>query len=162
MPVLHIPVAIPGAGKSYLAGVMGATTVSTDAIRLWLTKDESNQDRNGDVFKHFHEQIDYALRRGHNVYADATNLTGRSDLRKIAESVTADYHARINPYGRLAPVRTHLILFKNIRQALSRNAQRERVVPEEVMLHMLEKYERALMDINYESYDFVTEVSATR
>ena len=140
MPVLHIPVAIPGAGKSHLVNVMGA-------IRLWLTKDESNQDRNGDVFKHFHENIGLWLRAGHNVYADATNLTGRSDLRKIAEAENAQ---------------THLILFKNIRQALSRNAQRERVVPEEVMLHMLEKYERALMDINHESYDFVTEVSATR
>jgi predicted kinase len=147
MAILHIPVGIPGCGKSYMAAVLGAKVISTDQIREWITKDVNDQSRNGDVFKHFHEQIDYALRRGHNVYADATNLTGRSDLRKIAEAENAQ---------------THLILFKNIRQALSRNAQRERVVPEEVMLHMLEKYERALMDINHESYDFVTEVSATR
>jgi predicted kinase len=154
MAILHIPVGIPGCGKSHMAAALGARVVSTDQIREWIAKNVNDQSRNDDVFKHFHEQIESGLRGGHNVYADATNLTGRSDLHKIV--------AQVRIVKRPLEVRTHLILFKNIRQALSRNVQRERVVPEDVMLHMLEKYERALMDINHESYDFVTEVSATR
>lgn len=163
MPILFIPVAIPGAGKTSMASYLGEVNrVSTDDIREWIAKDVDDQSRNGDVFKHFHEQIEYMLRGNKCVYADATNLTGRADLRKIVDKVNADYRSKVNPYGLLQPVTTHLILFRNLGQAIARNSARERTVPPDVMLRMIEKYERAVIDIAGEHYDYVTEVSAVR
>jgi predicted kinase len=163
MSTLFIPIGIPGCGKSRMATYLGDVhRVSTDAIRQVLTGDESNQDANGEVFKRFHAQIAYHLRRSQNVYADATNLTGRVDLRRIVDEVNAEYRAMVNPYGSLRPVRTHVILFRNLSQALQRNAARERVVPDDVMLKMIQRYEQAVMDLDNEDYDFVTEVRSVR
>jgi predicted kinase len=152
-PTLFIPIAIPGAGKSTLASGLGVRVVSTDAIRQILTGDENNQDRNDEVFKRFHAELYRWLSNGHSVFAEATNLTpgARKDLRETADLVR-----------KLRPVRTHVILFKNVAQALARNTARERVVPEDVMLRMLEKYEQTLSALWSEDYDYVTEVSATR
>lgn len=150
---LFIPIGIPGCGKSYFGRGLGVPVISTDAIRQILTGDENNQDRNGEVFKRFHAELYRYLSNGHNVFADATNLTAssRKDLRETADLVR-----------KLRPVQTHVFLFKNPGQALARNRARERVVPENVMLNMLEKYERTLADIWAEDYDYLTEVSATQ
>jgi len=152
-PTLFIPVGIPGCGKSTFGLVSGARIVSTDAIRASLTGDESNQDKNGEVFKRFHAQIYALLSNGHSAFADATNLTpgARKELRETADLV-----------AKMRPVRTHVFLFKNPTQALRRNRERERVVPEDVMLRMLEKYEQTLSDLWSESYNHVTVVSETR
>lgn len=153
MIVLHIPVGIPGCGKSSIVQAINCPyVVSTDAIRARIANDVNDQSKNGDVFAEFYEKI--ALNLTHcspfeSVFADATNLESdsRKQLRMIAESAGA---------------KTHLILFRNLSQAILRNEQRERTVPADVMLRMIEKYERAVIDIEHEHYDHITEVSATR
>lgn len=151
--MLYIPVGIPGCGKSSFVRTINCPyVVSTDAIREWIAKDVNDQSRNADVFKQYHELIRLNLagcESYESVFADATNLdrSSRSDLRKIAQDVGA---------------KTHLILFRNLPQAITRNASRERVVSYDVMTRMIEKYEWAIMDIPNENYDYVTEVSAVR
>lgn len=146
--MLFIPVGIPGCGKSTMADSLSLYIVSSDIIRASLS-DVNDQSRNGEVFNIFHETLDAHLKADMHVMADATNLDrgSRAELRRIAE--------RNN-------VRTHLILFRNVEQAIQRNSERERVVPADVMLRMIDKYERAIQDIDQEHYDFVTEVTAVR
>lgn len=163
MPTLFIPVGIPGCGKSSLATYIGSCdVVSSDAIRARMG-DVNDQSRNGAVFARYHQDIEAWLGVGRNVYADATNLDARSrqSLRDIV------YHINENAYGPpytklQMPVRMHLILFRNLSQAITRNTQRERVVPADAMIRMIEKYERAVAAIEHEVYDYVTEVSAVR
>lgn len=150
MNVLYIPVGIPGCGKSGWAnGLPDEVNIeSTDSIRSKMG-DVNDQDKNQEVFETFYQWIEAGLRDQESVYADATNLesASRSILREIAER----HHAH-----------THLILFRNLGQAISRNLRRERVVPANVMIRMIEKYERAVRDIGYEEYNYGTEVSAVR
>jgi predicted kinase len=162
MPILYIPVGIPGCGKSHLAGGLDAQVVSTDHIREQLTGDASRQDANATVFDRFHGEIHVWLREGRSVYADATNLThdSRRQLFRIARA-----YNDISQVQMREPVRIHLILFRNLAQAIVRNQQRERVVPADVMVRMIEKYERSVVDIMNDErsdYDYVTEVNTVR
>lgn len=148
--ILYIPVGIPGCGKSTWANGLldGVNIESTDAIRASLG-DVNDQQKNDDVFATWHHWIEAGLQDRESVYADATNLDGhaRGTLRMIAQRTGA---------------KTHLILFRNLEQAISRNLKRERTVPADVMIRMISKYERAAQDISYENYDYITEVSAVR
>lgn len=150
--ILYIPVGIPGCGKSTLVKALSPrTTVSSDAIRAALSSVE-DQSRNAAVFEIFYNNIETSLELGlpgATTFADATNLDSRSraTLCDIAQRTGAD---------------THLILFRNLEQAIARNLKRDRVVPGDVMLRMIEKYERAVQDIEHETYNYVTEVSAVR
>jgi predicted kinase len=157
MPIIYIPVGIPGCGKSHLMrGLHPHAIVSSDQIREILTGDMNDQTRNGDVFKQFHENIELWLRGGKTVAADATNLD--RDARGTLRRIVAD----VNRVGIGGYVATHVILFRNLSQAIVRNAARERTVPPDAMLRMIEKYERAVIDIASENYDYVTEVSSVR
>jgi predicted kinase len=150
MTILHMPVGIPGCGKSGFAHTGTAMVISTDMLREQLTGDAKVQTSNDEVFKRFYELVDFHLDQGYDVYADATNLEAysRLRLREIADQYKS--------------VKTHLILFRNVEQAIVRNSARDRVVPADAMVRMIEKYERALMEIPEEPYDYVTEVSAVR
>jgi predicted kinase len=146
MSVLHIPVGIPGCGKSTFATTHGVPIVSTDAIREQMG-DVNDQSRNDEVFDRYHRALEQHLLAGQSVFADATNLDNfaRAKLRDIAAKHGAQ---------------TNLIVFKNLGQAIHRNQARDRKVPSDVMLRMLDKHERAMMDLKHEGYDHVTEVSS--
>lgn len=78
---LFLPVAPPAAGKSYLAGVLALDNhiqkraiVSTDHLRETLTGSITDQTANSEVWD-IAKRIAYGrLRRGLNVFFDATNL----------------------------------------------------------------------------------------
>jgi predicted kinase len=166
MAELIIPVGIPGCGKSTLAETFFNKTTdsiwSTDQIRsLW--GDVNDQSNNDEVFRRFHQAIYDDLSDGFRVFADATNLTNkaRTTLRALAAQAT-DERAII--YRGLPEkeikVRVHLVIFTNPDQAVLRNSRRERVVPNDVMMRMLENYERFRLDLVQERhlYDTVTEI----
>lgn len=165
MPVLHIPVGIPGCGKSSFGTLVGADIiVSSDAIRE-ATGDVYDQTKNAQVFKQFHREIERGLMNAHSVFADATSLNrfARFNLKQIVDRVNVFAnqagHAGHHAHGYPFPVTTHVILFRNLEQAIRRNSQRERVVPGDAMLHMIEKYEQTITEIYDEGWDHITEIT---
>jgi predicted kinase len=155
MSVLHIPVGIPGCGKSTMFDRLNIDhRVSTDTARIALQKPSGSTDPA--IFEAYHTMIRSLLGNPRaSVYADATNLRdfARENLLGIAQDVGAE---------------THLILFRNVTEAIVRNSARKGTqpgddpVPYEAMLRMIEQYEKALLDIPGEVYTYVTEVSSVR
>jgi predicted kinase len=131
---LTIAVGIPGSGKSVCgeAGLQAAAravfdvVVSSDRIREELTGDITNMERNVDVFAVVNERVRQALRDGLRVYVDATNLKPefRATLREIARTYDAQAIAYI------------FTLSEDYDLCQKRNMERERNVPENVMLLM--------------------------
>lgn len=148
-PKLYIPIGIPGSGKStWCREHLRAITVSTDAIREQMG-DVSDQSRNDEVFRLYHEKIQDRLTKGYSVVADATNLTYRARLALYARAQIAD-------------ASVHLILFRNLSEAVARNKARERTVPGEAMIRMLDNFERTLRDLpaEREYYKSITEIAS--
>lgn len=156
MARLFIPVGIPGCGKStYAERVLDSDNLKvleTDAIRAEMVEEGllesvSDMSKNEAVFDRFHLDISEALTSDYDVYADATNLRdfARQRLRVLAEEDGAE---------------TVLLFFHNVTQAVSRNVKRERVVPADVMVRMLEQYEKARRDIPQEQYTIVINIES--
>lgn len=154
MSLIVIPVGLPGCGKTTMFSRLGIdNSVSTDTARVMLGKPSGSTDP--EIFESYHNMIRGLLASGRSVYADATNLRdfARENLLGIAQDMGA---------------RTHLVLFRNVSEAILRNGRRtgstpgQDAVPPEVMLRMIEQYEKALMDIPNEVYTYVTEVSSVR
>lgn len=146
-PKLHVLAGIPGCGKSTFAAQLPGHVVSTDQLREELAGDASSQDLNDLVFRVFHNTLRWGLSEGEDMIADSTALTSgaRSQLRDVAAFTDSEIH---------------LYLFQNPTEALSRNLRRERVVPQDVMVRMVEKYERTLLLLVQESYDSVTRIAS--
>lgn len=150
-PRLIILAGIPGSGKSTYAQTHypNVRVVSSDAIREEMG-DVYDQTRNQRVFNTFHQRIAEKLAQGSDVIADSTALDeqARANLVSLAQVFKAE---------------AHLVLFANIGQAVVRNRQRERVVPDNAMARMLDKFERTLLSLPKESqaYSSVTVIQAT-
>lgn len=145
MARLFMTIGIPGTGKStWIKRFLGKhiDIVSSDAIREGLG-DVNDQSRNEEVFRIFHELIDSSLRNGYDCVADSTALDifARQKLYDIARRANAE---------------VHIIFFRNVHQAYERNLSRERVVPEEAMVRMLDKYERTLLNLPFEADQYTT------
>lgn len=149
MAKLHIPVGIPGCGKStFVNRLQPCYVVSTDAIRAEMG-DVNDQSRNDEVFDRYHRLLAKVLGNGYDAYADATNLRdfARARLRQIASEAGAE---------------THLWVFANLAQAVVRNQQRERVVASAVMTRMTSQFEKAEHDILHEPYTSITYIDSVR
>lgn len=148
---LVIPVGLPGCGKSTFAQNVffnNMVIVSTDEIRAGLG-DVNAQDKNKQVFESFHKQIDANLGHGSDVYADATNLDVRSrnELRDIALRNRAE---------------VHVLLFTNVKEAIIRNSQRSRRVPDDVMLRFIYKLEECLKVVPHEPITSITRIDGVQ
>jgi predicted kinase len=111
-------VGLPGSGKSTYFARLGANPISSDAIRLQLADDESDQSIHARVFA----TVRYLLRQRialhrDTTYIDATNLT-RQDRKQFIK-IARESGCRIEAIYFDVPLEI----------CKARNAARERVVP---------------------------------
>jgi predicted kinase len=156
---------VPGSGKTTWARTffdLKYTIVCPDAIRIrefgsleaFYAGDKAEVlARTERVFDVFHSRISEAVDHAVDVIADATHLTarGRRDVRSLARGVRG--------------VKTHLVLFKNVQEAVARNAARvgSTRVPETVQQRMVDGYHDLLADLQDGEralYDSVTMIES--
>jgi predicted kinase len=137
-------VGLPGSGKSTYLASLGVTALSSDAMRLLLTDDETNQTVNQQVF----ETLRYVLRQRLTLarpltYVDATNLTPEERQPYIE-------------MGKFFGCAVEALFFDvPLDVCMMRNAQRHRVVPVEAMNRLAGKLERPSVNEGFAHIDVV-------
>ncbi len=119
---VYVLMGLPASGKSTWLAERGATALSSDAMRLLLRDDESDQTIHGTVFALLRRLLRLRLELGAaKSYIDATNLTKKERRQwiKIADWYGADCVA--------------VYFDVPLAVCLERNAGRQRVVPVEAM-----------------------------
>jgi predicted kinase len=121
-------VGLPGSGKSTYLERLGVTALSSDAIRLLLADDVTDQTIHGRVFAALRYLLRQRLAIGQPVtYVDATHLTPKE--RRPYVKIAQKYGCEIEALFFNAPLDV----------CLERNRARARVVPEDAMRAMAAK-----------------------
>ena len=121
-------VGLPGSGKSSYVGRLGATALSSDAIRGLLADDETDQSIHDRVFETLRYMLRQRLALGRPVtYIDATNL--RPEERHPYIGIGHSYGCEVEAVFFDLPLDT----------CRARNAARHRIVPDDALLKMAAK-----------------------
>ena len=126
-----IAVGLPGSGKSTYFAYLGVHAISSDAIRLQLVDDETDQTIHARVFATVRYLLRQRLQLGRPVtYVDATNLTAKD--RRPYIRIAREYGCEIEA------------LYFNVPLEIckARNAKRGRVVPDSAMDAMAARLKR--------------------
>ncbi|HTS31644.1 MAG TPA: AAA family ATPase [Bryobacteraceae bacterium] len=118
-------VGLPGSGKSTYLARKNAVGLSSDAIRLWLADDATDQAIHDRVFQTLRYLLRQRLALGRPVtYIDATNLTPeeRAPYVGIGRSYGCDVEA--------------VFFAVPLEVCRERNVRRDRIVPDEAMSKM--------------------------
>ena len=132
---LYVMCGCPGSGKTTWAkkNLPQAIYVSTDEIRMELFGTyEPGLDEKA-VFQQFYGRIRQALREGHDVVADATNLTKTRRKKALDCLSEQDEAVAVVLY---TPLSVAVVLYTPLSVALQRNASRDRQVPESAVQRM--------------------------
>lgn len=127
-------VGLPGSGKSTYLEQLGVTGLSSDAMRLLLADDETDQTINGPVF----EALRYLLRQRVSIgrpvsYVDATNLT--PEARRPYIEIGKSFGCEVEAVWFDVPLEV----------CMARNAQRRRVVSQEAMLKLASRFQEPVL-----------------
>ena len=132
MTTFIMMVGLVGSGKSTQAQKLSeeydANIHSSDAIREELSGDINNQDINDVVFKTLHTRIKEDLRNGKNCIYDATNINYKKRMAFLRELTSI-------PCEKIC-----VLMATPYQECLKNNANRERVVPEEVIERMYKNF----------------------
>lgn len=135
MPTFYILVGLPGSGKSTFAKELSdrydANIVSSDCLREELFGNESIQGDPQKVFSIAKERIVKNLNDGESVIFDATNVAAKNRTSFTREIKSRCPSVRIVCYVVLAP----------IKDCLYNNKNRERHVPEFVIINMAKRFQ---------------------
>ena len=145
-PTVYLMVGVPGSGKSFFAKHVlmnhpwyHRVYISSDDIREELCGNAGDQSQNWKVFEIFYERAYEALKNGHDVILDATHLTkkNRRKCRNRFKDLNCDFVA--------------VQMNTSTEEALNRNQNRERVVPDYAMRRMINIYEPVSDDEGFNS-----------
>ena len=140
-------VGLPGSGKSTYLEQIGAGALSSDTIRRWLADEETDQTIHDRVFQTLRYLLRHRLALGRPVtYIDATNLTPEERAPYIA--IGRSYGCSLEAVYFDVPLEV----------CRKRNARRQRVVPEDVLVKMAA---RLVPPSAREGFDRVTIVTET-
>jgi predicted kinase len=121
-------VGLPGSGKSSYLARLGVTGLSSDALRVLLADDATDQTIHEHVFQTMRYLLRQRLAIGRPVtYIDATNL--RPEERRPYIGIGQSYGCRMEAVFFDVPLEI----------CRARNAARHRIVPEEALLKMAAK-----------------------
>ena len=121
-------VGLPGCGKSTYLERLGVTPLSSDAVRLLLADDATNQTIHARVFQTLRYLLRHCLAIGRPVtYVDATHLT--PEERRPYVQIARWYGCEIEAIYFDVPLDV----------CQKRNQRRNRIVPEETMRMMTAK-----------------------
>ena len=143
-PTVYVLVGYPGSGKTYFAKKVlmnhpwhSRVYISSDDIRAELCGDAGDQSQNYKVFEIFYERAREALKDGCDVILDATHLTKKT--RRKCCNRFADLYCRFVAVQIDTPAE----------EAMRRNKNRERVVPDDAMHRMISMYEPVSKDAGF-------------
>ncbi len=121
-------VGLPGSGKSTYLAQMGVTGLSSDALRVLLADDATDQTIHERVFQTMRYLLRHRLGIGRPVtYIDATNL--RPEERRPYIGIGKSYGCEIEAVFFDVPLEI----------CRARNAARDRIVPEDALVKMAAK-----------------------
>ena len=140
-PILYIPIGPSGSGKSTWARdfqrlAPSTDIIATDDIRLEVSGDANDQSQNMKVFEIAYERVASALRNGHDVIFDATNLTYRYRKKLIREArrFNTDFDVYI------------INFITSEEECIARQSLRERKVPVDVIHRQFGAYQAPRSD----------------
>ena len=140
-------VGLPGSGKSTYINRIGASVLSSDAIRQLLADDESEQSIHDRVFQTLRYLLRQRLALGRPVtYIDATNLTPleRAPYVGIGKSYGCEVEA--------------IFFDVPLEVCMERNRGRQRVVPAEALPKMAAKLAPPSVDEGFSRVTVISQV----
>lgn len=132
MPVLILMCGLPGSGKTTIAHNLfsGYSIISSDDVRKELYGSESVQKDHSKVFSIVNSRAHKLLMSGHNVVIDATHIKRKDRASSLACAK-----------GCLNVNRVIVCVDTPVDECIRRNNNRERIVPQHVILRMNNSFE---------------------
>lgn len=154
MADLYVMVGLPASGKSTWAKELieqhvitsKYAIVSTDDLRQELLGDINAQNQNTEVFNEAYKRIQSYLKKGIDVYFDATNINYKKRMDII------------NRFKKYADDIDAIMIATPYEECIERNKKRERQVPEDVIKRM---YMNFYVPQFFEGFDNITIIRNT-
>jgi len=132
IPKFIMMVGLVASGKSHMAQKLAiehnATIFSSDELREEMFNNVNNQDHNQELFVELHRRIKDCLRSGKSAIMDSTNINYKRRMAFLAELKSI-------PCEKIC-----VLMGTPYEECLKRNAERERKVPEHVILRMYSNF----------------------